>query len=264
MTKHKQPAPPVSEARKSLADLISARDAIVPVLLGLEAQRDRLEAIKPDDSVAGELASLAAKESAEMTAWSVKGEGKPPIANATRRAALNKRLAASTAAAENARAASASIQSQIDAESERYEALAAPIKLAQFQVLIEACEPEIVEFERVNAEAAVRVERIHRLGHLIPEAAHAEVDEKTKADLFALNTAFFGRLDKVDARRRPDDSVGNAAHSAWSTLLTALNSDASATLSAKSPKDDAERIVDIEAIAKTRLEVLARRDGARH
>jgi hypothetical protein len=261
--KTKSKAAALSASRQKLADLIATRDAIVPVLLGLEAQRDRLEAIKPDDSVAGELASLAAKESADMAAWSIKG-GKPPVANVKRRAALERKQTESSTAAESARRASAGVQAQIDEESKRYEALASPIKLATYEVLIEACEPEIVEFEKVHHDAAVRVERIHRLGHLITEGAHAEPDEATKAALFSLNSAFFERLNKVDARRRPDESVGNAAHAAWSALASALNSDAAATLSPKAPKADAERIVDIEAIAKTRLEVLARRDGAKH
>jgi hypothetical protein len=259
-------AAPMSASRQKLADLLAARDAILPTLKALEAQRDRLDAIRPDDSVAGELAKLTTQETEAMSLWSTNGQGKPPVANVKQRAALERKQAESSTAAESARRASAGVQAQIDDESRKYEALASPIKLAQFEVLIEAAEPEIIQFERVHAEAAVRVERIHRLGHLITDAAHAEVDEKTKADLFALNTAFFNRLDKVDARRRPDESVGIAAHAAWSALASALNSDANATLSPKSKaivESTGENVVDLAEIAVRRLESLARLERAK-
>jgi predicted DNA-binding ribbon-helix-helix protein len=223
---------PVSDARLRLAGMIAARDAITPNLKRLEAQRDRLAIVQsPDGSATAELAILAAKEAAEMTAWSVTGDGPVPVSNVAKKAALQKTLAASNAAAENARLASAGILAEIDAESRRYASMAGPIRVATVEVLIEECEPKILAFERINAEASASVMQIQQLGLMITEAAHAAAEGEEKGLLFSLNTRFFERLDKIDARRAPSNAVADAQRDAWAALQIALDGDANATLS---------------------------------
>jgi hypothetical protein len=254
-----KPAP--SAVRQRLAELIAARDAIIPNLKRLEAQRDRLAAVqKPDGSVAAELAQLSAKESAAMAEWSKTGEGPSPISNVAKRAALERKLAASNAGAESARLVSAGILAEIDAESRRYASMAGPIQIAIVESLIAECEPEIQAFETMNAEASTRVSRIQQLGSLITDAAHAATDVEAKALLFSANTRFFDRLDKVDARRRPTEGTASEQRAQWLKLWAALDSDANAKLSDRASENPAGgHEVDIAAIIAARNSVLARK-----
>jgi hypothetical protein len=254
--KSKAKAP--SEARAKLAVLIAERDAIIPSLKRLEAQRDRLASVQaPDGAVASALADLNAKEAAAMAAWSITGDGPAPVANVAKKSALNRKFAASNAAAENARLASADILRQIDAEGLRYADMARRIRIATVEVMIEECEPRILAFEKLNAEASAAVMLIQQLGRAITDEAHAATDAEEKGLLFALNTGFFERIDKIDARRAPSNAVADVQRAAWSALRIALDSDASATLAGKGVENLAGHEPNIAEIIAKRNAALA-------
>jgi hypothetical protein len=247
----------ISEARQRLAGMIEARDAIIPKLRALEAQRDRLAALeKPDNLAASELAQLTAKESAALAAWSVSGEGPMPTTNVFRRLALEKRVAASNATVANARLASVGVLAEIESESRRYASMDAPIQVAIVEVLIDEVEPQIRSFESMNEELSARVMQIQQLGKMITEKAHAVSDIEVKGSLFAFNTRFFERLEKVNTRKEPMEDIANAQRAKWSALWTALSRDANAQFS-PGAANEPESVADIAAIVAARNAVLA-------
>jgi hypothetical protein len=254
--------PVPSAARQRLADLIAARDAIVPNLRKLEAQRDRLSALeKPDSTAADELARLTVKETAALAAWSVSGEGPMPVSNAAKRQTLEKKVAALKATADSAKLASAGVLAAIQDGSRSYACMAGPVQIAAVEVLIEECEPEIEAFEKINLEASTRVTRIQQLGAMITNAAHTATDDETRTQLFSLNTRFYERINNVDARRFPSKDAAEAAadeqFSQWSSLCSALNMNAYAQLSVKPLDNPTAHKVDIAAVAAKRLAALA-------
>jgi hypothetical protein len=247
----------MSEVRQNLAALIGARDAIIPKLRALEEQRDRLVALQTlDNTAAGELAQLAAGESAALAAWSVSGEGPMPTSNVAKRQTLEKKVAATRATAENARLASVSVLAEIETESRRYASMAAPIQVAIVEVLIDECEPQIRSFEIINEELSARVMQIQQLGKMITERAHTVSDAEVKGSLFALNTRFFERLEKVNTRKEPMEDIANAQRAKWFSLWTALNTDANAQYS-PGKASDPEPVADIAAIVAARNAALA-------
>jgi hypothetical protein len=248
---------PISEERQRLAGLIEARDAIIPKLRALEAQRARLVALEaPDNTAAGELAQLTAKESAALAAWSVSGEGPMPTSNVFRRQALEKKVAASNATIENARLASVGVLAEIESESKRLSEMDAPIQVAIVEVMISEVEPHIRSFESMNEELSARVMQIQQLGKMITERAHAVSDTEVKGSLFSLNTRFFERLEKVNTRKEPMQDIANAQRAKWFALWTALSRDANAQYS-PGKASDPDPVADIAAIVAARNAALA-------
>jgi hypothetical protein len=264
--KHKQAAPPVSEARQSLAALIAQRAELVVKVEALHASARKLETqFGTSTPFEAELAALDASESEAMTAWAQSGgAGTAPKPNVKQRNKLNESIASSRAASNAARSAQAAILVDHAAVSQQIHQLAIPVECAIAGIITESCEPLIAEFDADNRKlAAKRVRLSQALESILGTLDHVRGSEPGRPVSFNMEH-LHGKLKVLFGPQPLDDDAASVSRLAWRDFSDALRIDANAQLAttaakpAKVGKEDTAHVVDIAEIAVKRLEALAR------
>jgi hypothetical protein len=265
MTKHKQPAPPVSEARKSLASLIATRAELVAKVDALHVSASKLESqfglAAPFEA---ELAALDASESEAMTTWAQSGgAGTAPKPNVKQRNKLNDSIASARAASNAARSAQAAILADHAAVSQRIHELQLPIECAIAGIVTESCDSLIAEFDSENRRLATkRVRLTQALETVLDTLDRVRGTDPGRPVSFNMEH-LHGKLKVLFGPQPLDDDAASQSRLAWREFSDALRIDADAQLATTAPKPakaakDTPHVVDIAEIAVKRLEALAR------
>ena len=253
--------PPISEARRQLADLIEARSVLVAKVDVLHAAAKKLDAKRGEAApIEAEIQKLDAIEREGMAKWAKAGcEGRAPKPDAARRARLDKAAAEARASAAAATSAQADVMAEHGAVSQEIAHLAAPIDVAIAAIITESCEPLIAEFDAANRALAaknVALRQAHEIVlHTLDGVRGTDTGRPVSFNLEYLD----GRLKRLFTMPAQDDDAASVSRQAWRALSDGLRVDANAQLDAKAGENvEPAREPDMASIIEKRNAAIAR------
>jgi hypothetical protein len=226
------PEPELSPTRRTLAEMIEARDAAVAESTVLIERMARLEAAKAEvATINDQLARMNAQEQGAMFAWVSADDGsEAPTPDTTRRQELMVAMAQATAKSNAADGATRSLQSQYDAVNEKIAKIKPSIAVAVGAIVLEELEAAlpamtaaVAEIERCKAFINAGAEFVVIAGNLAP----GNMGNPTLKALEGFNVR------KLVAGQAVETDTGHI-NAAWSSLAGRLTADATATLEATS------------------------------
>jgi hypothetical protein len=225
------PAPVVemTYARRSLAEMIEAREAKTSEIVVLNERMARLEAARTEAAkINDELTRMNIVEQGAMLDWANADDGSDaPSPDTARRQELIVALARATSKANAADGATRSLQSQKLATDAILARLMPSIPIAVAMIVVETVEGEIPAL----AAAAAEIERVKGriksgidLAYSIADAAPDDMGR-------SIRLAAQGFHEKM--RDAPNIEIDHApAYAAWSSFAAALSASATATATA--------------------------------
>jgi hypothetical protein len=222
---------PLTGSRRTLAELLDARDSGVAEAQTLTERIARLERAKAAvGPLEQQLAMLNAAESNAMLSWSEADDGsEPPLADAAKRQEIEAKLAGARAAVFAADGATRSVQ----ALSTRVHA-----GLAELQPRI-ALATSFVLLDEVRAVLPDLIDAVDEVKRLQTKISAGREQALVMVEALPLETRrpFLHVLEKFDSEEvtvMPTPRDGASARSAWLSLAARLSADATATMEIQS------------------------------
>lgn len=195
-----------SPARMRLAKLINDRLSVEAKLRDLAEAMERLnKAQGAEAQAAAALANFEAQETAAMAEWSKSSQSSPmPVANPARRDDLLAAIRAASAQAESARAAAKIIEAEQTREQGLLARLEPQFAIAIAEVLAEAVEPLLGDFEAANKQLASKAARIQEAFNAIRSLGESIANPSAARPVFVINEQLHERIRAVSGRASPD------------------------------------------------------------
>ena len=256
--------PPVSEARRQLADLIEARAKLVAKVEVLHAAAKKLDAKRGEAApIEAEIQKLDATERESIARWAkAGGEGRAPKPDAARRARLDRALAEARASANASTAAQAAILADHAAVSQEIASIAAPTDIAIAAIIAESCDSLISEFDADNRALAAKMMKLNQaLEMVLATLDGVRGTDPGRAVSFDLER-LHGKLKTTFAMPPTDLDAASQSRLAWRAFSDGLRVDANLKLDAKAVENaEPAREPDMAVIIAKRNAVIASRIG---